>query len=230
MSTTRRRLSAGEAAQPPATTSRVAAARRLPPLHQRNTRGRPSANSAMPHQNASGPAPYSVHARIQRRQHRHDEQPRRACAPCMPRSPRHASLSAASEQNRYITRYAEVEIRMIEREHLAPSSRCSSSASAIVTQRAGDEQRVVRACRSAIRARTASERRLRVRQHARHLALNENPAVERAEAADECEQREQARGAVAPEQAHHVRERRGRLRELRSRESAGSPPSTRRRR
>ena len=52
------------------------------------------------------------------------------------------------------------------------------------------------------------------REHTRHLALHENPAVEGAEAADEGEERQQLRGAVAPEEAQRIGERRIRLREL----------------
>ena len=151
--------------------------------------GRPSANSPMPHQNASGPAPHSVHSRVESPR----ASPRRSAttAVALARPGRRATRAckAASEQNRYITRYAHVEIRMII-VNTATIERAVVHQHHDRDQRAGDEQRVVRRAVARFVCEQLREHLL-LRQHARHLALNQDPAVERAEAADECEQREQ---------------------------------------
>ncbi len=175
--------------------------------------GRPSANSPMPHQNASGPAPYSVHAEYSAASiataSNHASSPP---LDAQIAAPRELECGERAEQVHHQIRGGRDQDD--QREHL-------DHRAAVVHQhddrdeRAGDEQRVVgRAVARLVREQLGKH--LLLRQHARHLALDEDPAVERAEAADECEQREQARCAVAPEQAHSVRERRVRSGELRA--------------
>src|SRR5690242_8883029 len=75
------------------------------PCHHfiRKYSGTPRANRPMPHQNASAPAPHSVHVEYSAASIATASSPI-ILRPCTPMSPRNASLNAASEQNRYITR------------------------------------------------------------------------------------------------------------------------------
>ena len=196
----------------------------LPPLHQEIQRQAEREQPHAPPERLLARAPQRPR-RVQRRR----ASPRRAASISLP--PLHAQVAAQCELE--CRQRAEQVHHQIgggrdqddEREH-------ADHRAAVVhqhhdrDQRAGDEQRVVRRAVARL-VREHLREDLLLRQHARHLALDQDPAVERAEAADECEQRERARGPVAPEQAHHVGERRVRILAAASRGSAGSPPSTR---